>query len=205
MKGLRLSGRLVGAAHFCVLSMIALYSVLSLTAGSEPAALNGAGKTNLCPGNNESIESLKVKEYLESIEAIIREHASFNGLSLRLECELAVKAPVSDRNLPDRGEHSAISLSGIASWYGGSDGLDGAVTASGEIFNATSFTAAHPTLPFGSRVKVTYRVTGRSVVVRINDRGPFVPGRIIDLSRAAAAEIGLLAHGIGVVDLELLD
>lgn len=107
--------------------------------------------------------------------------------------------------LPSRGERSYGEVTeGLASWYGGADGLDGLYTASGERFDAGAYTAAHRTLPFGTRVRVTYMKTGRSVIVRINDRGPFHAGRIIDLSRAAAAEIGLLPHGVGMVQLEIL-
>ena len=95
-------------------------------------------------------------------------------------------------------------LQGMASWYGGSDGLHGALTASGEPFDEGSLTAAHRTLPFGTRVRVTFLKTGKSVVVRINDRGPFAEGRIIDISRAAAAEIGLEIHGTGKVTVEVL-
>lgn len=77
---------------------------------------------------------------------------------------------------------------GLASWYG--PGLHGRRTASGERFNAGALTAAHRTLPFGARVRVVNRVNRRSVVVRINDRGPFAHGRIIDLSQASARAIG---------------
>ncbi len=77
----------------------------------------------------------------------------------------------------------------MASWYG--PGFQGRRTASGERFNAHALTAAHKTLPFGTRVRVVNRQNGRSVVVRINDRGPHVRGRMIDLSRAAARAIGL--------------
>lgn len=77
----------------------------------------------------------------------------------------------------------------MASWYG--PGFHGRRTASGERFNTGAFTAAHRTLPFGTRVRVVNQTTGRSVVVRINDRGPFVRGRVIDLSKAAARAIGV--------------
>jgi rare lipoprotein A len=76
-----------------------------------------------------------------------------------------------------------------ASWYG--PGFQGRKTASGERFNTHQFTAAHKSLPFGTRVKVVNVTTGRAVVVRINDRGPFVRGRVIDLSHAAAKAIGM--------------
>ena len=91
---------------------------------------------------------------------------------------------------------------GHASYYGRR--FAGRPTASGEQFNPRQFTAAHKTLPFGSKVRVTNPRNGRSVIVRINDRGPFVSGRTIDLSRAAAEEIGLVKRGVGEVHMELL-
>lgn len=100
-----------------------------------------------------------------------------------------------------RGSGSAVE--GIASYYGSE--LHGSKTASGVPFDMYALTAAHKTLPFGTKVKVTYLATGKSVVVEINDRGPFIPGRIIDLSAAAAKQIGLYADGIGKVKLEVLD
>ena len=81
------------------------------------------------------------------------------------------------------------SQSGMATWYG--PGFHGRKTASGERFNANAMTAAHRTLPFGTRVKVIDRRSGREVVVRINDRGPFRRGAVIDLSRASAAALGV--------------
>ena len=92
--------------------------------------------------------------------------------------------------------------SGRASFYGRR--FHGRPTASGESFDMHAMTAAHRTLPFGSMVRVTNLANGRSVVVRINDRGPFHGNRVIDVSRAAATELGLIAPGSGEVDLELL-
>ena len=89
------------------------------------------------------------------------------------------------------------AASGMASWYG--PGFHGRRTASGERFNTNALTAAHRTLPFGARVRVVNQRTGRSVVVRINDRGPYLHGRVIDLSRAAAQTIGL--SGVAKVTL----
>ena len=91
---------------------------------------------------------------------------------------------------------------GYASWYGGK--FQGRKTANGEIFDTNQLTAAHKTLPFGSIVKVLNLENGKTVTVRINDRGPFIEGRIIDLSRAAAEEIGMLGTGIAMVKLEIL-
>ncbi|RXZ66463.1 septal ring lytic transglycosylase RlpA family protein [Pelagerythrobacter rhizovicinus] len=92
---------------------------------------------------------------------------------------------------------------GIASYYGRR--FHGRPTASGERFDMNGLTAAHRTLPFGSKVRVTNPRTGKSVVVRINDRGPFSGKRTIDLSRAAAEEIGLIRAGHGRVELELFE
>ncbi len=78
---------------------------------------------------------------------------------------------------------------GKASWYG--PGFHGRLTANGERFNTNAYTAAHKTLPFGTKVKVTNAKTGQSVVVRINDRGPYAHGRVIDLSKASARSIGI--------------
>jgi len=91
---------------------------------------------------------------------------------------------------------------GVASWYGARH--HGKRTASGELFDQTKFTAAHPTLPWGSIVKVTHLANGKSVEVRINDRGPFGKGRIIDLSRAAAKVLGMLRTGVAQVEIERL-
>ena len=85
---------------------------------------------------------------------------------------------------------SALAESGMASVYGKGDGYAWKKTASGERMNPGAMSAAHRTLPFGSRVKITNRNNGRSVVVRISDRGPFVRGRVIDVSPAAAQALG---------------
>jgi len=91
-----------------------------------------------------------------------------------------------------------------ASYYGHQDGFDGNKTASGEIFNKNDLTAAHKTLPFGTILKVTNPATGKSVTVRINDRGPFVPGRDLDLSYGAAKQIGLVGAGVRQVKVTLV-
>jgi rare lipoprotein A len=88
---------------------------------------------------------------------------------------------------------------GRASWYG--PGFNGKQAASGEKFNQNAMTAAHKTLPFGTVVKVVDQNTGKSVQVRINDRGPYHGGRIIDLSKAAALKLGIVQAGTGKVCL----
>ena len=90
-------------------------------------------------------------------------------------------------------------VTGEASYYG--DQYVGRPTASGEAYDPDKLTAAHRTLPFGTRVRVTDIASGRSVVVRINDRGPWRKQRVIDLSRAAASKLGLIRRGIGQVKL----
>lgn len=91
---------------------------------------------------------------------------------------------------------------GIASWYGGKH--HGGPTASGERFDKNAMTAAHRTLKMGTRVRVTRKKNSRSVVVRINDRGPYSKGRIIDLSEAAARELDMLDDGIAQVRVEVV-
>ncbi len=101
-------------------------------------------------------------------------------------------------NLPPAGmQPTGITMSGVASWYG--PGFQGNTTANGEIYNMNAFTAAHKSLPFNTWLKITH--DGRSVFVRINDRGPYVGGRIIDLSFASAQAIGI--SGIGYVNAEI--
>jgi rare lipoprotein A len=89
---------------------------------------------------------------------------------------------------------------GSASWYG--PGFHGKKTASGDIFDEGKFTAAHKTLPLGSWVRVTHLNNGKSVEVLINDRGPYVDGRMIDLSHAAARHLGMVESGVAEVRVE---
>jgi rare lipoprotein A len=98
---------------------------------------------------------------------------------------------------------SAAVSTGQASWYG--PGFYGNRTASGEVLRPGTLTAAHRTLAFGTRVRVTNLWNGRTAVVRINDRGPFHGSRIIDLAHGAAQELGVTASGVAQVKLEVLD
>lgn len=97
---------------------------------------------------------------------------------------------------------STFGETGYASWYGGK--FQGRQTANGETFDTNKLTAAHKTLPFDTIVEVTNLENGKSVQVRVNDRGPFVDGRIIDLSRAAAVEIGMMGAGIAPVKVHTI-
>jgi rare lipoprotein A len=101
-------------------------------------------------------------------------------------------------SVPDPG----FTQEGVASWYG--PGYHGRRTSSGEVFDQEAMTAAHVSFAFGTQVKVTLLSTGRSVVVRINDRFPAHKGRVIDLSRAAARRVGLIGPGVGMVRMEVV-
>ena len=112
-----------------------------------------------------------------------------------------VSAPVAQRrSAPSAADgRGGPAVHGVASYYWEPQAL-----ASGGRFNPNAMTAAHKTLPFGTRVRVTHLGNGRSVEVKINDRGPYVAGRIIDLSKAAAGVIGMTAQGVARVVVEVL-
>lgn len=95
-----------------------------------------------------------------------------------------------------------FTQTGMASWYG--PGFAGRPTASGEKFDPNDMTCAHPKLKFGTRVQVTNLDNGKSVIVRVNDRGPFAKGRVIDLSKEAAKRLGFLDKGVAKVKVEVV-
>jgi rare lipoprotein A len=101
----------------------------------------------------------------------------------------------SDKNATE----TQVASHGLASFY-----TEGTKTASGERFDTHELTAAHPTLPFGTQLRVTNVTTGRSVTVRVNDRGPFVPGRVVDVSYAAAETLGMVGGGVAKVKLDVV-
>ncbi|MEA2465012.1 MAG: rare lipoprotein [Acidobacteriota bacterium] len=107
----------------------------------------------------------------------------------------ATTAPSSPAKAPE-------ALHGVASWYG--EEFAGRTTANGEIFDPSLLTAAHRTLPFGTVLDITNPKTTQTVRVRVNDRGPYIGNRVIDLSYAAAQQIGLIAPGIGEVDIKIV-
>lgn len=113
------------------------------------------------------------------------------ALVVSLVAMACVHAPVAPR-----------AQDGVGSYYG--ESFAGRRTASGERFDPKAFTAAHRDLPFGTRIRVTNLDNGRTVVVRINDRGPFADGRIVDVSWAAARELGMLRSGVARVRVEPL-
>jgi rare lipoprotein A len=123
---------------------------------------------------------------------IVAVHATRSAaVIVSLVAVACVHAPVATR-----------AQDGLASYYGAS--FAGRRTASGERFDPNALTAAHRDLPFGTRIRVTNLDNGRAVIVRVNDRGPFADGRIVDVSWAAARELGMLRSGVARVRLELL-
>ncbi|NJK37444.1 MAG: septal ring lytic transglycosylase RlpA family protein [Oscillatoriales cyanobacterium SM2_3_0] len=125
----------------------------------------------------------------------------------RLRRQLGNAPPVSTIVNAPQPERVAVRtvkkmLQGMASWYG--PGFHGRLTANGEIYDKYQMTAAHPSLPFNTQVLVTNQNTGLSTIVRINDRGPYAGGRIIDLSEAAAYAVGMVSSGVAPVTVEIL-
>jgi rare lipoprotein A len=109
---------------------------------------------------------------------------------------------VTSNDVTSQTKTTGWTQEGIASWYGREQ--QGHLTANGERFDMHALTAAHRTLPMQTRVRVTHRENGRSVIVRINDRGPYSRGRIIDLSYAAAKVLGMIERGVAPVRIEVL-
>jgi rare lipoprotein A len=128
--------------------------------------------------------------------------AAFASVALLAACQ---SAPPPATPIPPTTEEvrPVFSQVGLASWYGAP--FRGSRTADGERFDMNALTAAHRTLPFNSYVRVTDLATDRSVVVRINDRGPYAPHRIIDLSARAARELGIVDGGTARVRIDLVD
>ena len=118
-------------------------------------------------------------------------------------CAVALTVMISIFPVFAQGKESVTPFrqEGIASWYGAE--FEGKATASGEIFDSSQLSAAHPTLPFGTTLRITNTQNGKMAVVRVNDRGPFVPARIIDVSRATAEMLDMLTTGTAPVVIEM--
>lgn len=112
------------------------------------------------------------------------------------------KTKTQAKDIVNKSKKSLQTKYGSASFYG--PGFHGRKTASGEVFNQNALTAAHRTLPFGTKLRVTCTTTGRSVVVRVNDRGPFHGNRVLDLSLGSAKAIGMVDRGVTKVKYEIL-
>lgn len=154
--------------------------------GLAPIAASTAATPESAPVGLEPVSSAAV------IEMVPMQPAADTALSA---------SPMIEAPAPSAPQEAVLGR-GSASYYAAK--FDGRRTASGETFDNDEMTAAHRTLPFGTLVRVTNVGTGRSVVVRINDRGPFTRGRLIDVSRAAAEELGLVARGHATVELAII-
>jgi peptidoglycan lytic transglycosylase len=135
---------------------------------------------------------------------VVNRQSAFAPSSRQASLEREREAPrvsvVRRRDGPsDNGFVSKPASGGLASYYS-----EGKSTASGEKFDANELTAAHPTLPFGTRLRVTNTATGKSVTVRVNDRGPYVRGRVVDVSYSAAQALGMLRSGTANVKLDVV-
>lgn len=124
------------------------------------------------------------------------------ALGLALGLALLLQGCGAGRAVPAGPFEPGWTQQGVASWYG--PGFHGRPTASGETFDMEAMTAAHPSLPLGTRIRVTVLATGRRTDLRVNDRGPFRKGRILDVSRAAARRLGFLGRGTARVRVEVL-
>jgi rare lipoprotein A len=114
-------------------------------------------------------------------------------------CQKEEATKTSGNTSPETAKGQVVKQQGQASWYG--PGFDGKTTANGEIYDQNAMTAASKTLPLGTTAKVTNVETGKSVTVKINDRGPYVGDRVMDLSKAAANKIGIKNKGVGKVKI----
>lgn len=184
-------------------SKAALLSV-SLGAMLGACATPALEKASLAPTHRSADGARLLNEALASIEP-----TSFASLVEVMSEAQATYAPTTNemsaedrRYLPTLGA-AAYQARGVASWYG--DYFHGRKTASGEKFNMHAMTAAHPTLPLGSFVRVKNTRNGKSVVVKVNDRGPYHKGRLIDLSRAAAVKLDFVRRGSTPVQIERVE
>jgi rare lipoprotein A len=143
--------------------------------------------------------------------SVVTKNSGFLSASRQAEVNRHRTAPLwTDRRVASVRKHTPfaprknaadtqIASQGVASFY-----TEGARTANGEKFDTHELTAAHPTLPFGTKLRVTNVATGRSVTVRVNDRGPYVPGRVVDVSYSAADALGMVGKGVAKVKLDVV-
>ena len=190
------------------LSLIVLAGCLSSSANLLPVFAQDLEATSspsrLDVALSKSISAYKEKRTSrEAGQNLGHEKVIDTSLEPRPSSEVAPADKVSPVAKDSSGSLEVLHVStGEASWYG--PGFFGNRTANGETFRPGTMTAAHPTLPFDTKVRVTNLWNGQSTVVRINDRGPFVGNRVIDIAHGAANHLGLLSSGIAQVRLEVL-
>ncbi len=160
----------------------------------------------IVPAANLPTTNLVVVNPLLDLATEVAMNSSINlpmSLPMDLPTEVAANPYLEPETIIEDPSRLTPFQRGVASWYG--PGFDGAYTASGEVFDQYAMTAAHPSLPFGTRVLVTNLDSGRSVLVRITDRGPFTGGRVIDLSLGAAESIGMIGSGVADVQISVIE
>ena len=179
-----------------VLCSIVNLSLLTNAAQAKP--VNKSLKPQL------KVSSLKSQDNLSlDLHLILSRVIAAEAQASEFELDNSLELSDSEQIIPVRNQPLiASSFSGEASWYG--PGFHGRRTANGEIYNQNALTAAHRNLRFGTRVKVTNLNNGRSVIVRINDRGPYAKGRVIDVSAAAARTLGMIRSGVAPVSVTIL-
>ncbi len=158
--------------------------LLALTLGA--ASLAACAQTSVVTRNSD---------YLASRQASLNHDRNTASVTQRVAV-VKKHTPFATHKRP---AGTQLASQGVASFYS-----EGTHTASGEKFDAHELTAAHPTLPFGTRLRVTNVATGRSVTVRVNDRGPYVAGRVVDVSYAAAESLGMVGRGVAKVKLDVV-
>jgi rare lipoprotein A len=181
-------------------------AVASIGVRSAPAAVQEASAADVPPLARQ--DSLLVRMFDWSRFPPIEADSEAAAPAQRRSALLAMFAPrhpVEPQLAPaiiaaPKSKKAGHKLSGLASFYR----LAGYKTANGETFDPNLLTAAHRTLPFGTKLRVTNEKTGKSVVVRVNDRGPFIPGREIDLSYSAAETLGMVEQGVGKVQMTVV-
>ena len=157
-------------------------------------------ETRDTPNENVKTETRNQKSTVVTNLHTMYENSSKDIKDEDVKARNVALAETFEKEIEERSQYTHFQT-GMASFYGGS--WHGKKTANGEIFNENSLTAAHRTLPFGTRVRVTNLDNGKSVVVRINNRGPYSNGRIIDLSKAAFSRIASTSRGVTRVKLEV--
>ena len=182
-------------------------AVASIGVRSAPAAVQESSKADVPPLARQDSLLVRIFDWSRfpaiDVEA---ESASSNQsnrsalLGMFAPRHAAEPQPAPPVIAAPKSKKAGHKLSGLASFYR----LAGYKTANGETFDPNLLTAAHRTLPFGTKLRVTNEKTGKSVVVRVNDRGPFIPGREIDLSYSAAETLGMVEQGVGKVQMTVL-
>jgi rare lipoprotein A len=174
---------------------------------SAPAAVQGVSEADVRPLARQDSLLVRIFDWsrFPAIDVEAESASSSQSNRSALLAMFAPRAPVEPQPAPPvvaapKSKKAGHRLSGLASFYR----LTGYKTANGETFDPNLLTAAHRTLPFGTKLRVTNVKTGKSVVVRVNDRGPFIPGRELDLSYSAAESLGMVEQGVSKVQISVV-